>query len=181
MRKLVLCSLAAFLVTASARPMFADGTGSSVSATLTFGDTSQTVYYNAFTNGDSYVYQADPITIPGTFTYVDGANTDTATFTGSTLTITDTSYFNASPFLMTFTDPVITGYTLISDTFPSISSFSGGVFYFNSPGTENPGVQTAVFDYTAGPVSATPEPSSLVLLGSGVLSLAGAIRRRVRA
>jgi PEP-CTERM motif len=33
---------------------------------------------------------------------------------------------------------------------------------------------------TGGSASATPEPSSLVLLGSGTLSLAGAVRRRMR-
>jgi hypothetical protein len=37
-----------------------------------------------------------------------------------------------------------------------------------------------LIEFSYGPVASTPEPSGLILLGSGVLGLAGMIRRKVR-
>jgi hypothetical protein len=78
-----------------------------------------------------------------------------------------------------------------------VTSFSGGVLNgVNFPAGIYVGMEDLAttefsdFNYTddtfiftnvgSTPASATPEPSSLLLLGSGALGLAGAVRRRVR-
>jgi hypothetical protein len=59
-----------------------------------------------------------------------------------------------------------------------IGNFNIGVIYTPLPG--QPGF-VAGFDVTYTFISDTPEPSSLLLLGSGALGLLGMIRRKLRA
>ncbi len=87
---------------------------------------------------------------------------------------------------MTFADPAITGYTLISNGIGGTFTFDGSTLYFNSPGISDAvgsdTTLTAVFAYTEGPVTppaVAPEPSSLMLLGTGGLAVAGMLRRRL--
>ena len=151
----------------------------SVAGTLDFNNATATPQnYNAFSTGYNGTGSGAPQSLPGNFFYADFANTDRATFTDTTLTITDVEGEDgAYPFLMTFTDPIFTGFALISDSFGSTYNFSGGTFSFNAPTTDASGTYTAVFDYTTN-ISPAPEPSSLALLGTGFLSVLGAVRRR---
>ena len=62
------------------------------------------------------------------------------------------------------------------------STFIGGGNNISAAFSITEGATLSItYDYTAAPpppAAATPEPSSIVLLGSGVLSLAGLVRRR---
>ena len=111
----------------------------------------------------------------------DPGNTDTADFTGSSLTITDVIHSAASPFEMDFTDPAFTGFTQLTNNTGFTYSFSANTLKVFYAGSLNSGLATTTFSYTTGAVNAvTPEPSAMVLTGTGLLGLAGALRRRRR-
>ena len=102
-----------------------------------------------------------------TFTHDDDANSGTGQFVGVYLngsdlgsTLLTTTYGDS----FTFDEAV----TLAAGDFLVFDVAANGDYSYDSTGL-------------AGTItSATPEPSSLVLLGSGVLGLAGAIRRKIR-
>ena len=78
--------------------------------------------------GSGQFWSPDSITTPGTFSYTDAANMDTATFSGNKLTITDVSFpgagAGAGAWEMTFSDAThpFTGLTLVSSSFsPTIT------------------------------------------------------------
>lgn len=175
--------VAAGLLTASLAA-HADGTGTSVTGGLFFagGTTNYFDPANGFVPAGFGNSAGTTTTIgPGVeFGFMDTVNTDTADFTGSTLTVNDVDLSTAAPFEMTFTDAAFTGFTQTGGAAAGYSfSFSGDTLDVFYAGSATPGTFTGNFDYsTATPTSATPEPSSIALLGSGALGLAGVIRRR---
>lgn len=147
--------------------------GDTINGTLAFGANGA--------NGGSFWNQAS-ITNPGTFTYADGANTDSADFAGTLLTITDDVHSNANGFEMTFTDitSAFTGLTLISSNFdPSLTfHLTNGVAVFDWVGTGvTAGHLQATFNLTTG--AAVPEPSTWILMIGGIGAV-GVMARRAK-
>jgi PEP-CTERM motif len=106
-------------------------------------------------------------------------------FSNSTLHITDTTFqpTGETGFVATFTDPAFNSFRVIDNTLAGLTfSFSGDVLTVNFAGFTSDivgNVGTAdVSLFTLGAV-ATPEPSSFVLIGTGLCGLATFLHRRI--
>lgn len=183
-----MCSLLALAVLClSAGSLWADGIGTDVTGSLTFNGGS-TNYFDA-ANGfvpAGYGNSGGSTTVTiGTgieFGFSDTINLYTADFTGSTLTITNEvlSPNVASSLQMIFSDGVFTGFTLASNDLGLTYSFSGNTLTIDRAAGESSGVNSTVFNYTTA-ASPVPEPGTIVLLATGLLGAAGAVRRRLSA
>jgi hypothetical protein len=194
MKKLV-ALLGVVILGISASSMRADGIGMPVAGTLTLSFAPSTNQFNGtqgftppiygnFNNDGSAVQVGSGVE----FGFKNTADLITADFTGNTLTfsqscinpaICGTTAYNA-----TFLTKANLNYTVQSVTFPGLqytnyySPDLGGwlaKFVYDGKGLGKDS-GTAVFNYTA--ASAVPEPGTLSLFATGLLGVAGAIRRR---
>jgi hypothetical protein len=171
------------MVVVSAKPADASLIGLSVLGEINFGGPGPNFFDPAngfvpagFLNtASATVVIADPAQ---EFGFQDGANRDTADFTGTQLIVTDQVFTGAANWIMRFTSAGFAGARLteLVDSFPSggvTATVVGNVITLTWAGTNAPGSFRAVYD-----VAAVPEPGTMLLVGSG---LAAALRARRRA
>jgi len=170
----------------SAHTVLADGIGTSVTGSLAF----QKLPINFFDPANGGVpagFGNDSGTTvkigsETEFGYRDGANLDTANFTGSTLTLSDTGFGEGqSCFEVKFTDIDFKSFSLISNDLGVNFSFAGDTLTVKFDGGDFMGAETAVLSYASNQTQTgvTPEPATLALLGTGMLAAAGVVRKRL--
>jgi hypothetical protein len=186
----VLAATVFIALSVSTVPALADLTGTTVTGGLFFGGGSANYFdpaYGFVPAGYGNVASIAVTVGAGIeFAYNDGANFDTADFTGSSLTVTDVDTLGANFFEMIFIDPALTRVTQTSGSADGFTFFFSGdeldIFY---PGSFDSGTFAATFSLGSSssppppPPSSTPEPSSLALLGTGAFAVASVLRRRV--
>jgi hypothetical protein len=154
---------------------------------------------------DNGVFQSGG-TVTGTVTIDSTNNTATANLIADGISFTDTetgldaatSGFYTSPTSLQFLYGASQQFDIFFPDIPNLAAFTGGAVcttasaladcelsvnygsetFLRASFENSDSLVSGTLDPLAAP-SATPEPSSLVLLGTGALGLAGAVRRRV--
>lgn len=164
--------------------------GAGVDGTLRFNSTPTNFWHpaNGFVPAGPLNAAGASVIISATdteFGFDDGANRDTAEFTGNQLIVTDLVRTNATNWTMTFTSPAFLGISEISDTFDNGGvnfSFAGNTITLVWAGTNTnsqPGERQAVFSIQTtntapdNPGHSVPDGGSTgVLLALGLLGFA---------
>jgi hypothetical protein len=143
---------------------FTNLTGSSAALDAT-GNLSVIPNFTPVTIGYTPLTFGTPVTPPLSFTFTSGANTGVFTINSVWAVTANATYLSLAG-----TGTIdLTGYTQTYAIFTAGGSDSNN----NYGGTGSSGIG---FNVTANPA---PEPSSLLLFGSGLLGLAGMVRRKV--
>lgn len=177
------CALAVVALFISGTSLRADGLGTNVTGTLTFGGSS-TNYFdktNGYVPTTGYGNSGGSTTVtigPGPeFGFQDTANLDTADFDRTTLVITDNSFQGSSKsFQMTFTDSAFLGFNLLNDDLGITYYFTGTTLTVDFPGGNIKGSDSVLFSYSS--LDPVPEPGTLGLFATGLVGGAGILRRR---
>ena len=148
----------------------ADLIGSTVDGTLLFTGSST-----------NFFSPASVVVGPGIeFSATDSNILYTFDFTETTLVVTNSTKTPTTEigFVATFTDPEITELTVLSNTIAGMTfTQSGDVLTVDFAGHQGTPVQGDLG--TAVAQVSTPEPSTFALLGTGLLGVAGTVRRKL--
>ena len=185
--KKILSIFAVGVLSLSAHTVLADGIGSSVTGSLSFG----ALPINFFDPANAAVppgfgnHAGTTVTIGSgiEFGYRDTANLDTVNLTGSSVALSDTGFGEGqAPFVIKLTDADFSKFSLISNGLGVSFGLAGDTLTINYAGGEFTGQETTVLSYTnQTQTGLTPEPGTLALLGTGMLAAAGVVRRRLLA
>ncbi len=182
-----LALLGASLASLAALPALADTTSQiSFAGTDTYCSATGSSTCTAGAINFTYMYPVAPGTATGIF----------SSFVGSTPAFNNFNYLStAAPFTLltdTYNGSTLT-FTITSDNYTTMSGLevTGSGFYTLANGSTSTEIDGGNFDLTTqgatgstvtfsdtNTVAATPEPSSIALLGTGMLGLAGIVKRR---